>query len=57
MADLFIDSDGNLISDIDIKQALFNVGADQCDTLFIHSDIMFGSLIRGIKRIELLEAT
>lgn len=55
MADLFIDSDGNLISDIDIKQALFNVGADQCDTLFIHSDIMFGSLIRGIKRIELLD--
>lgn len=51
---LFHDADGNKISDKDILNVLKVVEADQCDTLFIHSDIMFGALGRGLKRKELL---
>lgn len=53
---LFQDRDGNVVSEQDIRKALLEIGADQCETLFIHSDIMFGTLIGGIKRKELLES-
>lgn len=55
MSTLFQDRDGNLISSNDILKALKTVRADDCDTLFIHSDIMFGLLHKGIGRKELLE--
>lgn len=54
METLFVDKDGNRVSDLDIENALVATGAHKCDTLFIHSDIMFGSLVQGIKRNELL---
>ena len=55
MLKLFETIDGSLISDENLKSALKKVDADQCETLFIHSDIMFGRLIAGIKRKEILE--
>lgn len=55
MQALFGTIDGNIITDEDIISTLKSVAADQCETLFIHSDIMFGRLIAGIKRKELLE--
>ncbi|MBP5260535.1 MAG: AAC(3) family N-acetyltransferase [Clostridiales bacterium] len=54
METLFVDKDGNRVSDLDIENALVATGAHKSDTLFIHSDIMFGSLVQGIKRNELL---
>ena len=56
MQKLFETSDGSIITDEIITSALKKVGADQCETLFIHSDIMFGRLITGLKRKELLES-
>lgn len=53
---LFRDTNENQISTKDIYNMLKEVEADQCETLFIHSDIMFGMPIRGIKRKELLWA-
>lgn len=53
---LFHDMDGNAISSEDILNALKSVGADDCETLFIHSDIMFGTLRTGVRRKELLNA-
>lgn len=53
---LFHDAGGNAISSEDIFNALKLVGADDCETLFIHSDIMFGTLKTGIRRKELLNA-
>lgn len=54
MCTLFRDADGNEVTTKDILYALKEVGADQCETLFIHSDIMFGTLARNIKRNVLL---
>lgn len=53
---LFRDADGNGISDEDILNSLKAVEADHCESLFIHSDIMFGTLEKGIRRKELLPA-
>lgn len=55
MQEIFRDADGNAITGADILDRLRQVGADDCQTLFIHSDIMFGTLGRGIRRKELLE--
>lgn len=38
----------------DIVSALERLGANRCDVLFVHSDISFGKIDRGIKRKELL---
>lgn len=54
METLFRDTDGNPTTTEDIFIALKEAGADQCDTLFIHSDIMFGAMEKGIKRKGLL---
>jgi aminoglycoside 3-N-acetyltransferase len=51
---LFRDTEGKAITTRDIGEALKEVEADQCETLFIHSDIMFGLLEKGIKRNTLL---
>ena len=55
MQKLFCDADGNTVTPEDIFMALKEVGADECETLFIHSDIMFGALDRTIRRKELLQ--
>ena len=55
MQALFHDADGNNISAEDIYNTLKEVGAGDCDTLFIHSDIMFGVLDKSIRRKELLQ--
>ncbi|MBQ8982354.1 MAG: AAC(3) family N-acetyltransferase [Lachnospiraceae bacterium] len=39
----------------DIVSALYRLGADQCDVLFVHSDISFGQLDPSVKRKELKE--
>ncbi len=54
MNGLFFDSDNRLYSAEDIKEALLNVGASDCETLFIHSDVMFGRPAEGFKRKEYL---
>lgn len=51
---LFRDINEKQISAEDIFNVLKEVEADQCETLFIHSDIMFGRPIKGINRKELL---
>lgn len=38
-----------------ILQTLLDLGADDCDVLFVHSDISFGMVEKGIKRKELKE--
>ena len=54
MTSLFQDNNGNIITDKTIKEALIEIGADRCDTLFIHSDVMFGTPVRGLRRKEFL---
>ena len=52
--ELFIDSDGKSYGAEDIRQSLLDIGADDCDTLFIHSDVMFGKPPTGFRRQEYL---
>lgn len=40
----------------DIVSALHKVRADECDILFVHSDISFGHIAGGMKRKELMDA-
>ena len=54
MEKLFYDDDNKLYTVEDIKNALFEIGADDCETLFIHSDVMFGKPAEGFKRKEYL---
>lgn len=51
---LFYDSDGRGYNANDIREVLTRIGADDCDSLFIHSDIMFGNVPKGFKRGEYL---
>ncbi|MBR1579803.1 MAG: AAC(3) family N-acetyltransferase [Selenomonadaceae bacterium] len=53
---LFTDVDGHEFSADDIYQALLSIGADDCQTLFLHSDIMFGTPAKGFRRREYLAA-
>ncbi|WP_295097288.1 AAC(3) family N-acetyltransferase [uncultured Fibrobacter sp.] len=55
MADLFCDSNGRTFTEEDLHESLVRVGAADCKTLFIHSDIMFGTPVKGFRRTELLE--
>lgn len=54
MSCLFIDSQCNEYDSEDIYNALRTIGAHDCDTLFMHSDIMFGKLASGLKRNDVL---
>ena len=54
MDTLFIDKNGKHYMAEDIYRALKEIGADDCESLFIHSDIMFGSTLAGFKRKEYL---
>ncbi len=56
MGALFCDKDNREYGIEDIRSALLAIGADQCSTLFIHSDVMFGKLAAGVKRNGYLAA-
>ncbi|MGN0666499.1 MAG: AAC(3) family N-acetyltransferase [Huintestinicola sp.] len=56
MSCLFMGSDGREYAEEDILNALKAIGADDCNALFIHSDIMFGTLAKGVKRNDYLYA-
>lgn len=53
MGALFFDSRENELSESSLLDILLRVGAADCETLFIHSDIMFGTLAKGVKPKEL----
>lgn len=55
MAELFIDANGKTYGEEDIRKALLGVGANDCEGLFIHSDVMFGKPGRDFRRREYLE--
>lgn len=50
----FIDSDNSLFTESDIGKALLEIGAHDCDILFVHSDIMFGRPAGRFNRKEYL---
>ncbi len=54
MFNLFYDADNTIYSIEDVKRALIETGAADCETLFIHSDVMFGRPAPGFKRKEYL---
>ena len=54
MITLFLDKDGKAYGAEDVRQALRQTGADDCETLFIHSDIMFGAVPPDFNRREYL---
>ena len=54
MFNLFYDADNTIFSIKDVKRALIETGAADCETLFIHSDVMFGKPAPGFKRKEYL---
>lgn len=55
MEKLFYDENNILYTVKDIENILLNIGAADCDTLFIHSDVMFGRPGEGFKRREYLQ--
>ena len=54
MTTLFIDKDGKAYDAEDVRRALYQIGAHDCETLFIHSDIMFGTAPQDFNRREYL---
>ncbi len=52
---LFYDEDGQPYVIEDLRDGLRNIGAADCETLFIHSDVMFGRPAEGFKRREYLK--
>lgn len=54
MDSLFVDGNGKSYNADDVYHALKEIGADDCETLFIHSDIMFGGTVAGFNRKEYL---
>lgn len=54
MESLFIDKDNREYSSEDLFSALKEIGADDCTTLFVHSDISMGKIPSGMKRSALL---
>ncbi len=56
MATLFVGSDNTEYTEKDFFNILKKIGADNCEHLFIHSDIMFGRLGKGLRRSDLLSA-
>lgn len=53
--ELFTDSNGKSYQAEDILHTLQEVGAGDCETLFIHSDVMFGRPAAGFRRNEYLK--
>ena len=52
---LFYDLDDRVYTAEDIVKGLYEIGASDCETLFIHSDVMFGRPAGRIKRREYLQ--
>ena len=52
---LFFDTNEKQYTLSDLRNSLHFVGAADCETLFIHSDIMFGTPAKGFRRNEFLE--
>lgn len=53
---LFIDGNGKAYDASDVVKALKTIGADDCEALFIHSDVVFGNPPADFKRKEYLKA-
>jgi len=54
MSITFSDKENRKYDVLDLKSILREIGADDCNYLFIHSDIMFGKPSEGFKRGEYL---
>ncbi len=54
MNTLFIDADNKCNSADDIRGKLLEIGAADCKTLFIHSDVMFGRPPLGFRKADYL---
>lgn len=52
MKALFLDNDGVEYNEDDVYKSLLAVGADDCETLFLHSDVMLGIPAGGFRRSE-----
>lgn len=52
---LFTDNDGNRWKEGDILECLKCVGADECEVLFVHTDLMFGMPNPRMKKREYLQ--
>ena len=52
----FTDIDGCAFSEKDIAYALRAIAADECETLFVHSDISFGRISGTVKRQDVLHS-
>ena len=55
MNKLFYDAENRLYTADDISRILKEIGASDCETLFIHSDIMFGRPAEGFRRSVYME--
>lgn len=56
MNTLFVDQEGKQYGIEEVYSVLKNIGVQDCEALFIHSDIMFGSIVEGFNRKEYLDA-
>lgn len=54
MDKLFYDENDKVYTAEDIRNILLRIGAADCETLFIHSDVMFGRPAEGFKRKDYL---
>lgn len=52
---IFQQSDGQWVTGQDFIDKLYEIGAGDCDTLFVQTDIVFGRLNKDIKRRQLLQ--
>lgn len=55
MDGLFSDNDGKVYSAQDIYDSLRDIGAGDCDVLFIHSDVMFGNVPKDFNKKEYMQ--
>lgn len=56
MDTLFLDKEGRRYGAEELRRALHEIGAADCETLFIHSDVMFGRPPEGFKKRAYLTA-
>jgi len=54
MGELFVDQDGKHYGPEEVYFILKKIGIQNCEVLFIHSDIMFGRMGKGLKRNDYL---
>jgi aminoglycoside 3-N-acetyltransferase len=54
MTTTLFESPSGPVSTVDLREALLRVGADECDVLYIHSGLTFGTPAGGLKRRDLL---